>query len=97
MVTEYSFTEVPSPVPSPYENLQASSYIVPWFSQLQNILSPIYNRRRTWTRIFLDNIEKEANFLNFNLTKIINKKIKLKTFKIDFSKRFSESLTWYKK
>ena len=97
MVTEYSFNEVPSPVPSPYENLQASNYIVPWFSQLQNILSHIYNRRRTWTRIFLDNIEKEANFLNFNLTKIINKKIKLKTFKIDSSKRFSESLTWYKK
>ena len=51
--------------------------------------------------LFLDNMEKEAKFVNFqnniisDLTKIISKKIKveLKAFKIESSKHLSESLT----
>ena len=54
--------------------------------------------------LFLDNMEKEAKFVNFknniisNLTKIISEKIKtgLKTFKTESLKQLSESLTWYK-
>ena len=54
--------------------------------------------------LFLDNMEKEAKFVNFknniisDLTKIISEKIKteLKTFKIESLKQLSESLTWYK-
>ena len=50
--------------------------------------------------LFLDNMEKEANFINFkinisDLKKIINEKIQmeLKTFKIESAKHLSESLT----
>ena len=54
--------------------------------------------------LFLDNMEKEAKFVNFknniisDLTKIISEKIKteLKTFKIESLKQLSEYLTWYK-
>ena len=54
--------------------------------------------------LFLDNMEKEARFVNFKnniiaeLTKKISEKVKteLKTFKTDSLKELSESLTWYK-
>ena len=55
--------------------------------------------------LFLNNMEKGANFVNFknniisDPTKIIFEKNKteLKIFKIKSSKNLSESLTWYQK
>ena len=75
-------------------------------TQFQNILCLIYNRRQYLkNELFLDNMEKEAKFVNFknniisDLTKLISEKIKteLKIFKIELPKHLSESLTWYKK
>ena len=68
-------------------------------------MSHLQSPRVLEKELFLDNMEKEAKFLNFknniisNLTKIISKKIKteLKIFKIESSKHLSESLTCYKK
>ena len=90
MVNDVSFTEATSPE----EELQASEHIVSYL-QSPTVLE---------NELFLDNLEKEARFVNFKnnitaeLTKIISEKIKieLKTFNTDSSKELSESLTWYK-
>ena len=73
------------------------------FTQFQNILSLIYNRRQySKTSYFLIIWKKKAKFTNFknniisDLTKIISEKIKteVKIFKTESSKHLSESLTW---
>ena len=93
MVNDFSFTEVTWPE----DELQV--YSVP-----EHILSHLQSPTVLENELFLDNIEKEAKFVNFknniisDLTKIISEKIKteLKAFKIESSKHLSESLTWYK-
>ena len=93
MVNDFSFTEVTSPEDE-LQVYSVSQHIV-FHLQLPTVLE---------NELFLDNMEKEAKFVNFknniisDLTKIISKKIKikLKIFKIELSKHLSESLTWYK-
>ena len=71
---------------------------------MENIVSHLQSSTVLENELFLDNIEKEARFVNFKsniiaeLTKIISEKIKteLKTFKTDSLKELSESVTWYK-
>ena len=93
MVNDVSFTEATSPE----EELQA-------YSVSEHIVSHLQSPTVLENELFLDNMEKEARFVNFKnniiaeLTKIISEKIKteLKTFKTDSLKELSESLTWYK-
>ena len=93
MVNEISFTEATSQE----EELQV-------YSVSEHIASHLQSPTVLENELFLDNMEKEARFVNFKnniiaeLTKIISEKIKteLKTFKTDLLKELSESLTWYK-
>ena len=93
MVNDFSFTEVTSPE----DELQV-------YSVSEHIASHLQSPTVLENELFLDNMEKEARFVNFKnniiaeLTKIISEKIKteLKTFKTDSLKELSESLTWYK-
>ena len=93
MVNDVSFTEATSPE----EELQADSVA-------KHIVSHLQSPTVLENDLFLNNMEKEARFVNFKnniiakLTKIINKQIKieLRTFKTDSLKELSESLTWYK-
>ena len=93
MVNDFSFTEVTSPE----DELQV-------YSVSEHIVSHLQSPTVLENELFLDNMEKEARFVNFKnniiaeLTKIISEKIKteLKTFKTDSLKELSESLTWYK-
>ena len=93
MVNEFSFTQVTSLE----DELQV-------YSVSEHIVSHLQSPTVLENELFLDNMEKEAKFVNFenniisDLTKIISEKIKteLKTFKIESSKHLSESLTWYK-
>ena len=93
MVNDISFTEAASPE----EELQV-------YSVSEHIVSHLQSPTVLENELFLDNMEKEARFVNFKnniiaeLTKIISEKIKieLKTFKTDSLKELSESLTWYK-
>ena len=93
MVNDFSFTEATSPE----EELQI-------YSVSEHIVSHLQSPTVLENELFLDNMEKEARFVNFknniisDLTKIISEKIKteLKAFKIESSKHLSESLTWYK-
>ena len=93
IVNDVSFTEATSPE----EKLQA-------YSVSEHIVSHLQSPKVLENELFLDNMEKEARFVNFKkniiteLTKIIseNIKIELKTFKTDSLKELSESLTWYK-
>ena len=93
MVNDFSFTEVTSPE----DELQV-------YSVSEHIASHLQSPTVLENELFLDNMEKEAKFVNFknniisNLTKIISEKIKtgLKTFKTESLKQLSESLTWYK-
>ena len=89
MVNDSSFTEVTSPE----DELQV-------YPVSEHIVSHLQSPTVLENELFLDNMEKEAKFVNFknniisDLTKIISEKIKteLKTFKIESS----ESLTWFK-
>ena len=94
MVSDFSFAEVTSPE----DELQV-------YSVSEHILSHLQSPTGPENKLFLDNMEKETNFVNFknniisDLRKIISEKIKteLKIFKIESSEHLSESLTWYKK
>ena len=100
MVNDFSFTGVPSPENEP----QASSYNLLTSPVSEHIFSHLQSLTVLEIELFLDDVKKEANFVNFksniiaNLTKIISEKIKmkLKTFKIQLPKHLSECLTWYK-
>ena len=80
MVNDISFTEASSPE----EELQV-------YSVSEHIVSHLQLPAVLENELFLDNMEKEARFVNFEnniiaeLTKIISEKIKaeLKTFKTD--------------
>ena len=93
MVNDFSFTEVTSPE----DELQV-------YSVSEHIVSHLQSPTVLENELFLDNMEKEARFVNFknniisDLTKIISEKIKteLKTFKTEMLKQLSESLTWQK-
>ena len=93
MVNDISFTEVISPE----EELQV-------YSVSEHIVSHLQSPTVLENKLFLDNMEKGARFVNFKkniiseLTKIISEKIKteLKTLKTDSLKELSESLTWFK-
>ena len=93
MVNDFSFSEVTSAD----DELQVYSVSEHNVSHLQ-LLTVLENE------LFLDNMKKEAKFVNFknniisDLTKIISEKIKTeqKTFKIESLKQLSESLTWHK-
>ena len=93
MVNDFSFSEVTSAD----DELQVYSVSEHNVSHLQ-LLTVLENE------LFLDNMKKEAKFVNFknniisDLTKIISEKIKteLKTFKTEMLKQLSESLTWQK-
>ena len=101
MVNDFSFIKVTSPE----DELQASSHNPLASSVPEHIVSHLQAQTVLENELFLDNMEKEAKFLNFknniisDLTKIISEKIKreLKTFKIESSKHLPKSLTWYKK
>ena len=94
MVNDFSFTKAASLE----EELQV-------YSVSEHIVSHLQSPTVLESELFLDNMEKEARFVNFknniisDLTKIISEKIKteLKTFKTDSLRELSESLTWYKK
>ena len=94
MVNDFSFTEVTSPE----DELQV-------YSVSEHIVSHLQSPTVLENELFLDNMEKEAKFVDFknnifpDLTKMISEKIKteLKIFKIESSKHLSESLIWYKK
>ena len=94
MVNNFSFTKATSPEDK-LQVYSVSEHIVS-HQQLPTVLK---------NKLFLDNVEKEAKFVNFkkniisNLAKIISEKIKteLKISKIESSKHLSESMTWYKK
>ena len=93
-VNDFSFAEVTSP--------EAELQV---YSVSEHIVSHLQSPAVLGNELFLDNMEKEAKFINFknniisDLTKIISEKIKkeLKMFKIESSKHLSESLTWFKK
>ena len=93
MVNDFSFTEATSPE----EELQI-------YSVSEHIVSHLQSPTVLENELFLDNMEKEARFVNFknniisDVTKIISEKIKteLQTFKTDSLRELSESLTWYK-
>ena len=101
MVNDFSFIKVTSSE----DELQASSHSPLTSSVPEHIVSHLQAQTVLENELFLDNMEKEAKFLNFknniisDLTKIISEKIKreLKTFKIESSKHLPKSLTWYKK
>ena len=101
MVNDFSFIKVTSSE----DELQASSHNPLASSVPEYIVSHLQAQTVLENELFLDNMEKEAKFLNFknniisDLTKIISEKIKreLKTFKIESSKHLPKSLTWYKK
>ena len=92
MINDVSFTEATSPE----EELQV-------YSVSEHIVSHLQSPTVLENELFLDNMEKEARFVNFKnnipeLTKIISEKIKieLKALNTDSLKELSESLTWYK-
>ena len=101
MVNDFSFIKVTSSE----DELQASSHNPLTSSVPEHIVSHLQAQTVLENELFLDNMEKEAKFLNCknniisDLTKIISEKIKreLKTFKIESSKHLPKSLTWYKK
>ena len=101
MVNDFSFIKVTSSE----DELQAPSHNPLTSSVPEHIVSHLQAQTVLENELFLDNMEKEAKFLNFknniisDLTKIISEKIKreLKTFKIESSKHLPKSLTWYKK
>ena len=80
MVNDFSFTEVTSPE----DELQI-------YSVSEHVMSHLQSFIVLENKLFLDNMEKEAKFVNFknniffDLTKIISKNIKtkLKLFKIE--------------
>ena len=92
MVNDISFTEATSP--------EEESQV---YSVSEHIVCHLQSPTVLENELFLDNLEKEARFVNFNnniaeLTKIIIEKVKteLKIFKADLLKKLPESLTWYK-
>ena len=94
MVTYFLFTEVTSPEDKLQGELQTSSHNPLAYSVSEHIMSHLKSQTVLENEIFLDNVEKEAKFLNFknniisNLTKIISEKIRteLKIFKIESSR-----------
>ena len=94
MVTYFLFTEVTSPEDKLQGELQTFSHNPLAYSVSEHIMSHLKSQTVLENEIFLDNVEKEAKFLNFknniisNLTKIISEKIRteLKIFKIESSR-----------
>ena len=93
MVNDFSFTEATSPK----EELQV-------YAVSEHIVSHQQSPTVLESKLFLDNMDKEARFVNLKnniisvLTKTISEKVKteLQTFKTDSLRKLSESLTWYK-
>ena len=93
MVNDISFTEATSRE----KELQV-------YSVSEHIVSHLQSPTVLENQLFLDNMKKEARFVNFKnniiaeLTEIISEKIKteLKKFKTDSLKKLSESLSWHK-
>ena len=93
MVNDISFTEATSRE----KELQV-------YSVSEHIVSHLQSPTVLENELFLDNMKKEARFVNFKnniiaeLTEIISEKIKteLKKFKTDSLKKLSESLSWHK-